>query len=201
MAENQSTRGMGSGNVAQARLDRDMGTTEALTELRRAQIASDANLGVQRVEAGKTAAESVADVTAENERNRAQAMYAEALTQKPKAPSSGGRGSGGGSGTSRSGSRSSGTYDPAVAARQQELSDMGYDVTVDGIDGPQTQAANAQQSENARVVENDILEAKANGHYGQPIQSMINSAYQEGYITKEQKKDLENKYRSGIVKS
>lgn len=200
MAEYQNARGMGSGNVAQARLARDMGTTEALTELRKAQLAADANLGAQRVEAGKTAAESVADVAAENERKRAQAMYAEALTQQPKANASAG-GSGGtgayrGGGT---GATSSG-YNSEVAKRQQELKDMGYNIAVDGIDGPQTQAANAQQLQNYRDVEKDILAAKANGYYGQAIQSMINSAQKEGYITQSQKKELE-KYRPGIVTS
>jgi hypothetical protein len=77
---------------------------------------------------------------------------------------------------------------------------MGYNIAVDGIDGPQTQAASAQQMQNYRDVEKDILAAKANGYYGQAIQSMINSAQKEGYITQSQKKELE-KYRPGIVKS
>lgn len=138
MAEYQNARGMGSGNVAQARLARDMGTTEALTELRRAQMAADANFGAQRVEAGKTAAESVADVAAENERKRAQAMYAEALTQQPKANASAG-----GSGGSRGGS--GGAYvNPEVLEQQKYLNSLGYNVTEDGIMGPQTAGAQAQ---------------------------------------------------------
>ena len=137
MAEYQNARGMGSGNVAQARLARDMGTTEALTELRRAQMADDANFGAQRVEAGKTAAESVADVAAENERKRAQAMYAEALTQQPKAVASVG-------GTSGKRGGSSGTYDPAVLEQQKYLNSIGYNVAEDGVMGSQTAGAQAQ---------------------------------------------------------
>ena len=36
---------------------------------------------------------------------------------------------------------SGGTYSSSIAAEQQKLKDAGYDIVVDGIDGPQTQAA------------------------------------------------------------
>ena len=83
-AEYQNARGLGSGNVAQSRLARDTAATDALTQLRRAQMASDANIGAQKVGAQKSYGDSVTDLSAENERKRAQAMYAEALTQMPK---------------------------------------------------------------------------------------------------------------------
>lgn len=83
-AEYQNARGLGSGNVAQSRLARDIATTDALTQLRRAQMASDAAIGAQKIGTEKTYGDAVADLSAENRRKRAQAMYAEALTQMPK---------------------------------------------------------------------------------------------------------------------
>ena len=84
MAEYQTARGLGSGNVAQSRLARDMNTTDTMTQLRRAQLAADAQTGGQIAEAERTYADAVAEVAMENERKRAEAMYKEALTQKPK---------------------------------------------------------------------------------------------------------------------
>ena len=83
-AEYQNARGLGSGNVAQSRLARDTAATDALTQLRRAQMASDAAIGAQKIGAEKTYGDAVTDLSAENQRKRAQAMYAEALTQMPK---------------------------------------------------------------------------------------------------------------------
>lgn len=96
-AEYQNSRGMGSGNMAQSRLARDMATTDAITELRRVQMAADANIGASRVDAEKSYGDAVTDLAADNERKRAQAMYKEALTQLPvytyvEEESSGGRG-------------------------------------------------------------------------------------------------------------
>ena len=51
-----------------------------------------------------------------------------------------GSGSGGSSGGGSTGGGGS-SYDPAIAQRQETLRRAGYNVAVDGIDGPQTQAA------------------------------------------------------------
>ena len=53
---------------------------------------------------------------------------------------SGSGGSGGGGSTGGGG----GSYDPAIAQRQETLRKAGYNVVVDGIDGPQTQGAWAE---------------------------------------------------------
>ena len=162
-AEYQNARGLGSGNVAQSRLARDTAATDALTQLRRAQMASDAAIGAQKVDAQKSYGDSVTDLSAENERKRAQAMYAEALTQMPKyvekyveddTPLRGGTGKE--------------AYVPPKGT-----------ITYDDV---------------ARDIEN----AKINGNYGGSIQSMINAAYKEGYITKSEKKKLE-KGRNALI--
>lgn len=82
--EVQNAYGLGSGNRAQAQLARDMGLTENLTELRRVQMAADAQVGQQRVETGKSFADAVADIVKSNEQKRTEALYREALTQQPK---------------------------------------------------------------------------------------------------------------------
>lgn len=163
-AEYQNARGLGSGNVAQSRLARDTAATDALTQLRRAQTASDAAIGAQKVDAEKSYGDSATDLSAENERKRAQAMYAEALTQMPKpvyvedsyTPLRGGTGKE--------------AYVPPVPKET---------VTYDDV---------------ARDIEN----AKINGNYGGSIQSMINAAYKEGYISKSEKKELE-KGRNALI--
>ena len=161
-AEYQNARGLGSGNVARSRLARDTAATDALTQLRRAQMASDAAIGAQKVDAEKSYGDSATDLSAENERKRAQAMYAEALTQMPKpvyvedsyTPLRGGTGKE--------------AYVPPKGT-----------ITYDDV---------------AR----DIANAKINGNYGGSIQSMINAAYKEGYITKSEKKKLE-KGRNALI--
>lgn len=98
-AEVQNASGLGSGNMAQAQLAQNMGMTEALTELRRIQAAADAGYGIGAVEAEKAYADSVADLTGKTERAKAEALYKEALTQKPKKKAtSGGTGGQGGTG-------------------------------------------------------------------------------------------------------
>ena len=69
----------------------------------------------------------------------------------PNAVSSGG---GGGSSSRKSG----GAYSSSIAAEQQALRDAGHDIVVDGIDGPQTQAA--REAEAAKNNNN-------NGYYEQ----------------------------------
>ena len=80
----QNAYGLGSGNMAQAQLARETGLTADLTELRRAQLAADAELGAERITAQKSYADTLTKALQQNEEARAQAMYAEALTQKPK---------------------------------------------------------------------------------------------------------------------
>ncbi len=83
--EVQNAYGMGSGNMAQAQLARDTGLTEDLTELRRVQTLADAMAGRQKVGAEKSYADAIAELAGANEKQRAEALYREALTQQPKA--------------------------------------------------------------------------------------------------------------------
>ena len=180
--EVQNAYGLGSGNMAQAQLARELGTAANLTELRRLQMANDAQLGAKRVEAQKSYADTLADAVRANEEARATAMYKEALTQEPRA-TSGGSGKVGGTGAYRGGTAESN----AIAQRQQELRDLGYDVAVDGIDGPQTQAANYN------AVLKDVKTAIANG-YDDRTKVIIDAAKSEGYINTTQQKYLTGKY-------
>ena len=125
-AEVQNASGLGSGNMAQAQLAQNMGMTEALTELRRIQAAADAGYGIGAVEAEKAYADSVADLTGETERAKAEAMYKEALTQKPKKrATSGGTGDTGGT-------------DPKGGS-------FGYDDVRGVVSSAQTQGATVQE--------------------------------------------------------
>ena len=82
--EVQNAYGMGSGNRAQAQLARELGTAAELTELRRLQMAGDAELNANRIAAQKSYADTLTKALQQNELARAEAMYEEALTQKPK---------------------------------------------------------------------------------------------------------------------
>lgn len=86
--EVQNAYGLGSGNMAQAQLARELGTAAELTELRRLQMAGDAELNADRIAAQKSYADTLAKALQQNELARAEAMYAEALTQKPEKTSS-----------------------------------------------------------------------------------------------------------------
>ena len=126
-AEVQNASGLGSGNMAQAQLAQNMGMTEALTELRKVQAAADAGYGIGAVEAEKAYADSVADLTGKTERAKAEALYKEALTQKPKKKAtSGGTGDG------------PGGTDP-------EDVDFGYDDVRGVVSSAQTQGATVQE--------------------------------------------------------
>lgn len=126
--EVQNAYGLGSGNMAQAQLARDAGLTEKLTELRRVQMGADAQIGQQRVETGKNYADAVADLVQSNEQQRAEALYREALTQKPKA-------------AKKSGGEPGAKPDIEIEYVQRLLKRAGYDVPVDGFDSPALQAA------------------------------------------------------------
>lgn len=91
--EVQNAYGLGSGNMAQAQLARDTGLTQDLTELRRVQTLADAMIGRQQVGAEKSYADAVANLAGTNEQKRVEALYREALTQKPKNASQGDGGS------------------------------------------------------------------------------------------------------------
>lgn len=83
--EVQNAYGLGSGNMAQAKLARDSGMTEDMTELRKAYIGAAANLGVQGVQAQLDTDLAMAETTAGNERAKAQEIYADALRTKQNA--------------------------------------------------------------------------------------------------------------------
>ena len=116
----------------------------------------------------------------------------------PSAASSGG---GGSSGSVKRGS--GGTYNADIAAEQQALRDAGYDIVVDGIDGPQTQAAreaNAANNNNNNGYYEQLLGAVSTAKGAnsknnsattyQESKAAINDAYASGKITAEQKNDL-----------
>lgn len=116
----------------------------------------------------------------------------------PSAVSSGGGGSSGG------GKRGSGgAYNADIAAEQQALRVAGYDIVVDGIDGPQTQAAreaNAANNNNNNYYEQllgAVSTAKGttskqgdSGATYNESKAAINDAYASGKITAAQKNEL-----------
>ena len=97
-----------------------------------------------------------------------------------------------------------GSYSAEAAIKQQQLIDNGYNVTKDGIWGPQSeaawqayQAAQAPQTEqgggnsnvtgyNYDTVWQDVIDARKSGLGKGEIHEMINAAYQDGIITREQ---------------
>lgn len=97
--EVQNAYGLGSGNMAAEQLARENALTERLTDLRKLQIAENAQIGQQEVAAGKSYADAVADIVKSNEQKRAEALYREALTQIPVAAASGSSGGSSGSGS------------------------------------------------------------------------------------------------------
>ena len=123
--EVQNAYGMGSGNRAQAQLARELGTAAELTELRRLQMAGDAELSANRIAAQKSYADTLTKALQQNEQARAEAMYAEALTQQPKKKSSG----------------TAAKPDVEITYLQKRLKNMGYDVQVNGYDSAALQAA------------------------------------------------------------
>ena len=138
--EVQNAYGLGSGNMAQAQLARDLGLASDLTELRRLQMASDAQLGASRVQAQKSYADTLADAVKASEQARAEAMYKEALTQPAKSSSSSSRSSGTGAGTGGTGD---GDYNK-IKEVQKMLNEQGANLAVDGIFGEETRKAYAQ---------------------------------------------------------
>ena len=92
--EVQNAYGLGSGSKAQAQLARELGTAKNLTELRRLQMASDAQTGANIASTQKSYADTLSEAVKANEQARAQAKYREALTQIPEVEetSYGGRG-------------------------------------------------------------------------------------------------------------
>ena len=72
--EVQNASGLGSGNMAQARLARMLGTTEDLTALRGVQMGADAQIGQQEFGAGQTYRDAVQQVAAANEQKRIDAL-------------------------------------------------------------------------------------------------------------------------------
>jgi hypothetical protein len=183
--EVQTARGMGSGNLAQAQLARDTGTTEALTELRKAQLAADANMGASRVGVQKNYGDSYASMVGNTERQRAEAMYRDALTQQQTGRPSIGPGSEVGGTVATGGNRGSGgTVDENVLKRQEVLNKEGYNVTKDGIDGPETQGASY------KFVQDTVIDAIAAGN-SDGIPEILDAAIKEGYITQNQADEID----------
>lgn len=129
--------------------------------------------------------------------------------------STGGGGTGGGSGGSGGGGgNGGGAYDANTAAVQQQLKDAGYDIVVDGIWGPKTQAAYDDYNSGGGGNDNDTgggggsyydqllgSVATAAGLYSQQsysdrqkayqeIVAAINDAFNNGQITAAQKQEL-----------
>lgn len=73
--EVQKAYGMGSGNLAQARLARMLGTTEDMTNLRGVQTGTDAAIAQKVAAAIQDRNDTVTDAVTENERSRVQALY------------------------------------------------------------------------------------------------------------------------------
>lgn len=73
--EVQNAYGLGSGNKAQAKLARAMGTTEDLAVLRGVQTGADASIGQKITAAIQSRNDTVTDAVTENERKRVQALY------------------------------------------------------------------------------------------------------------------------------
>ena len=95
--------------------------------------------------------DTVADQQWQAEFDEAKRQYDEQMALS-KSKSSGGSGSGGGGGS----------YDSEAAKKQQELVDAGYDIAVDGIWGPKSEAAWAEYQAG-----------------GTPVTSFTGSTYQE----------------------
>ena len=94
-----------------------------------------------------------------------------------------------------------GKYDPAVAERQRELNALGANLVVDGIDGPKTQAAEEKYGGGGTDYYEQLLgaistqkgavsSASDKQNFYKEAAAAINSAYADGKITEEQKKDL-----------
>lgn len=73
--EVQGAYGLGSGNKAQAKLARMLGTTEDMTNLRGVQTGTDAAIAKKVAAAIQDRNDTVTDAVTENERSRVQALY------------------------------------------------------------------------------------------------------------------------------
>lgn len=80
--EYQTARGMGTGNRAQARLARELGTTEDLTALRGVQMGTDAAVGQKVAEAIRNQNSAVTSAVTANERKRAEALLEAAKNEE-----------------------------------------------------------------------------------------------------------------------
>ena len=115
-----------------------------------------------------------------------QGEYAPAASVSPSSPSSP--------------SSPGGNYDPDVLARQKELNAMGANIAEDGIDGPETQAAEEQYGGGGdyydqllgalSTAKGTVSSASDKQKFYKEAAAAINSAYADGKITEEQKKDL-----------
>ena len=118
----------------------------------------------------------------------------------PVASSGGSSGSSSGGSGSRGSSGGGSVYNSEIAERQRELNALGANLVVDGIDGPKTQAAEAQYGgggNNAYYEQLLGAVSTAKGTYNKQdgatykeTAAAVNDAYKSGNITKEQKDTL-----------
>lgn len=120
--EAQNAYGMGSGNLATAQLARESGMTEDLTALRRLQMANQLGIGLDTAEAQKGYADTIADLVRKNESQKAESLYADALSSRKEKTSNAKSGSG------------DGKFDQDIYNIQEQLRKFGYDIPLDGIE-------------------------------------------------------------------
>ena len=94
-----------------------------------------------------------------------------------------------------------GNYDAEAAKKQQELRDAGYDVAVDGIWGPLSQAAwekykagDGGDTPTYGTIVDELTEYIRNGSSKSEINNYLRAAYQEGYITQAEYNQLKEQY-------
>lgn len=102
--------------------------------------------------------------------------------------------SGGGGGSSGGSSRgsSSSSYNSSTAETQQMLRYAGYNIAVDGIWGPETQAAYDSYYGNSSepTVYEAYMEAKQNGALARELDDMLKKAVSEGEISQREASEL-----------
>ena len=132
-----------------------------------------------------------------------QAEFDEALRQWNHENGVSSGGSSGGSSSGSSGGSGGGSYDADTAAIQQKLREAGYDIAVDGVWGPKTQAAYEDYNAGGggdeyyeqllgalSTAKGTVKTAKERQEFYKEAMEAINTAFADGKITEEQKKDL-----------
>lgn len=147
--------------------------------------------------------DKVSDEQWQAEFDEAKRQYDQAYALESGGSSGGSSGGpSGGSGGSSGGGGSS--YDPDTAAIQQQLVNAGYDIAVDGVWGPKTQAAydayngkvddGGDDSPTYGSIVDDLNTYIKNGASKSKINNYLRSAYQSGYISQAQYSQLKNQF-------